>query len=116
HRRLWNIGPAHGRNGRSWTGVPSPTDHPGSQAAVTRTLTATILAGAITESRRRKCARATGWPRSSGFTGLAYQVRLLLAGSGAAPTGPAGLSAIGLKAGALVGWEAMWLPAPSRTR
>jgi len=47
------------------------------------------------------------WPRSSGFTGLADQVRLLLAGSDAAPTGPAGPSAVGLKAGALVGWEAM---------
>ena len=44
------------------------------------------------------------------------KVRLLRAGSGAAPTGPTGLSAIGLKAGALVGWEAMWLLAPGRAR
>ena len=51
----------------------------------------------------------------AGFTGLADQVRLLLAASGAAPTAP-GLSVTGLKAGVLVGWEAMWLLAPGRTR
>jgi hypothetical protein len=52
----------------------------------------------------------------AGFTGLADQVRLLLAARGAAPSWAPGLSVIGLKAGALVGWEAMWLLAPGRTR
>ena len=49
----------------------------------------------------------------AGFTGLAHQVRLLLAGSGALRQAR---RAVGLKAGALVGWEAMWLLAPSRAR
>jgi hypothetical protein len=81
------------------------------------TLTATILAGAIAESRRPACAPGQPVGRApAGFTGLADQVRLLLAGSGAALAGILELSAIGLKAGALVGWEAMWLLAPSRAR
>ena len=81
------------------------------------TLTATILSGAIAESRRP--AGAPGQPAGrapSGFTGLADQVRLLLAGAGAASTGPTGRSDTGLKAGALVGWEAMRLLAHSRAR
>src|SRR5215469_10887024 len=46
-----------GRNGRSWTGASSPTDHPGIQAAVKMTPTATISAGATTESRRPASAQ-----------------------------------------------------------
>ena len=52
----------------------------------------------------------------AGFTDQSDQVRLLLAGSGAAPMEPAGVSAIGLETGALVGWEAVWSFAPSRAR
>jgi hypothetical protein len=76
----------------------------------------TVSSGYVAGSRRPASAPGDGGPRSSGFTGLADQVRLLLAGSGAAPTGPTGLSAIGLKAGALAGLEAMWLLAPGRAR
>ena len=78
--------------------MPSPTDHPGGQAAVKMTLTATILTGAVAESRRP--ASAPGRPvgrAPAGFTGLADQVRLPVAGSGAARTGPTGRSAISIK-------------------
>jgi hypothetical protein len=50
----------------------------------------------------------------AGLPALPTRFRLLLAGTGAVSTGPQGGRISGLKAGALVGWEAMWLLAPSR--
>src|SRR5215470_14577396 len=101
------------RNGRSWTGVPSTTDHSKAQAAVKMTPTATMLAGATAESRRparapgRPAALRRGLPALPTRLGCCLQavVRLRRAHR-----------PIGLKAGALVGWEAMWLLAPSRAR
>jgi hypothetical protein len=80
------------------------------------TPTATILAGATTESRRpasaqgdRSAVLQRSLPALQAKLGCCLQAVLRL-------DEPHRLSAICLKAGALICWEAMWLLAPSRAR